>query len=186
VSAPFDRLERGIRRLGRHAAGLQQSAIDIAGELAAVRRVLHADATGRLELALQYALLRESRARRRASSETSATGAWKLETRPQSRGAMAVRIDEGKWFRLSRSDGRLFRLLASASRDRDGFPAWQTYEQIADRIMEKTGVRPTRHALVQAVHRIRKALRQADLNEFLLRVDRKRGRLRFLLRPSSQ
>ena len=174
-----------MRRLARMAAELQALAVDLATELAIVRRVLAADASGRLNAAVECALLRAAEARRRAARRAAAAGASKIEMRAARGGAALVRIDEGEWFRLARGDARLLRLLARTSeKDADGFPAWLTYDQVKDAIAEKTGARPTRRAIVESVYRIRKALKSVDLNEHLLQVDRDRGRLRFLLRPA--
>ena len=93
-----------------------------------------------------------------------------------------MRIDGGKWFRLARGDARLLRVLCLAGHGSDGFLEWQTYQQAPEQIERKTGVRPTRRALVESVYRIRRALRLAELNEFLLNGDWRGGRLRFLLR----
>lgn len=183
MAAAVDRLTRRVRRLERLAVELQELATDVADELAIVRRTLRADASGRLEAAVECGLLRAKDARQRETLRAAAAGARTLETRPLRNGASMVRIDEGKWFRLSRGDARLLRVLTHGSPvDPDGFPSWQTYEQLADELGRKAGVRPTRRALVESVYRIRRELKAVDLNQYLLKVDRKAGRLRFLLR----
>ena len=186
MGVAVDRLERRIRRLGRLAGALQELAIDLAAELAIVRRTMAADASGRLETVVEYATLRATHARQRESLQNAAVGAWKMEMRMNKSGAAMVRIDEGKWFRLSRADARLLCILTSAAPvQAGGFPAWLTYEQIAERVEHKTGEEPTRKALIESVYRIRRALKSVDLNEFLLRVGRKPGRLQFLLRSAA-
>jgi hypothetical protein len=141
-----------------------------------------ADHSGRLEAAINYAAARGREARLKEQLRTAAVGASKVETRPRANGALLVRIDEGQWFRLARRDAAVFMWLAQAPAASDGFPGWKSYEDISDYIAQKTGSRPTRRALIESVFRIRKTLKEADLNQFLLRVEAKPGRLRFLLR----
>jgi hypothetical protein len=176
------RLVRRVRRLRRLAAELQDFAVDVESELAVVVRVLTADASGRLETAIECAASRAREAGLRAQLRAAAVGAWKLETRARPGGAVMVRIDEGKWFRLSRSDARILHLLTSAPAADDGLPSWQSYDDLRDRIAQKTGSRPTKHAITESIYRIRRALKSVDLNPHLLQVDAKVGRLRFLLR----
>jgi hypothetical protein len=180
--SPIDRLYRRIRRLRRLAAELQTLAVDVTHELSVFRRVLADDASGRLNVALEYALLRAAEADRREARRMAASGAWKIETKTQRNGAVLVRIDEGEWFRLSRGDARLLGILRNALAAEDGFPGWLTYDEVGEKIFQKVGTRPTRRALIESVYRIRKALKGADLNEYLLQVDRKGGRVRFLFR----
>jgi hypothetical protein len=178
----IDRLTRNLRRLARRASELQNAAVDIESELAVFQRILMADHSGRLEAAINYAAARGREARLKEQLRTAAVGASKVETRPRANGALLVRIDEGQWFRLARRDAAVFMLLAQAPAASDGFPGWKSYEDISDYIAQKTGSRPTRRALIESVFRIRKTLKEADLNQFLLRVEAKPGRLRFLLR----
>ena len=178
-----DRLARRVKRLARLAAELQEVAVDVATELAIVRRAIADDAKGRLEAAVEVALLRAAQARHKANLQAASVGASKMEMRLNRNGAAMVRVDEGEWFRLSRGDARLLRVLSNgSSTDPDGFPSWQTYEQLAEELGRKAGVRPTRRALVESVYRVRRALKAADLNPYLLKVDHQAGRLRFLLR----
>lgn len=179
----IDRLARRVRRLGRLAGELQELATDLATELAIVRRTLAADASGRLSAAVECGLLRAAHARQQDTLRAAAAGAKTLETRPLRNGAAMVRIDEGAWFKLSRRDAGLLHVLAHAGTpDADGFPAWQTYDQVGEELGRKAGVRLTHRALVESVYRVRRALKSADLNPYLLQVDRTLGRLRFLLR----
>jgi hypothetical protein len=182
MGTAVERLTRRVRRLERLASELQDLAVDLVAELTVIRRALAADASGRLNAAVEYAALRTADERRREALRAGDVGAWKLETRAGRAGAMFVRIDEGKWFRLARGDARLLGILASAPQNDDGFPGWMTFDEIGSAIADKTGARPTRRALVQSVHRIRKALKGADLNEYLVRVEPQRGHLRLLLR----
>jgi hypothetical protein len=186
MAAAVDRLSHRVRRLERLAVELQGLATDLAEDLAIIRRVLRADASGRLEAAVEVGILRAREVRRRAALRAAATGARTLETRPLGNGSSMVRIDGGEWFRLSKGDARLLHLLAHSPLDEDGFPAWQTYEQLAEELGRKAGTRPTHRALVESVYRIRRALKSVDLNEYLLMVDRRAGRLRFLLCPGSR
>lgn len=180
----IDRLARDIRRFRRRVSELQDVAVDIESELAVFRRVLMDDASGRLEAAMNHAAARNREARLKEQLRMAAVGASKVETRPlRANDAVMVRVDEGRWFRLSRGDARVFLLLVHALPADDGFPGWKTYDEIRDYIEQKTGSRPTKRAIVQTVFRIRKALKETDLNQYLLRVEARPGRLRFLLRP---
>jgi hypothetical protein len=160
---------------------LQDLAVDVAMELTIVQRVLSADASGRFEASVECAVLRAAEARRREALRSAAVGARKLEMRAGRNGASLVRIDEGAWFRLSRADARLLALLTDGGQADDGWPAWQTYDQLGERIALKTGTSPSRRAVIESVYRIRKALKSADLNQYLLQVDPRMGRLRFRL-----
>lgn len=136
-------------------ARLRDLSVDLATELAIVRRVLAEDATGRLDAAIELALRRAADASRRTERRAAATGASKLEIRPAHGGAALVRIDGSEWFRLTRGDARLLRVLTRASTlDEDGFPAWRTYEEVRDTLAEKTGSRPTQRAVIESVYRI--------------------------------
>jgi hypothetical protein len=176
------RLTRRIRRLARLAEDVQNLAVDLESELAVLQRVLRADATGRLDAAIEYAAARGREAQLREQLRTSAVGASKLETRAGTNGAVMVRIDDGQWFRLSRADARILALLIRQPLAADGFPGWMSYDELGEQIAQKTGSLPTRRAVIESVYRVRKALKEVDLNQYLLRVDPKPGRLRFLLR----
>ena len=182
MAMAIDRLGRRVARLARMAAELQSLAAEITTELGLLRRVLADHANGRLDVAAELALRRAADARRRAERRAAATGASRLEIRASRSGRAAVRIDGSDWIRVTRGDARLLHVLAKAPADPDGFPRGQTYDEVRDAIAEKTGARPTRHALTESVYRIRRALRAADVNEFLLQVDRRSGRMRFLRR----
>lgn len=185
MAMAIDRLGRRVGRLARMAGELQSLAAEITTELGLLRRVLADHANGRLDVAAELALRRAADARRRAERRAAATGASRLEIRASRSGRAVVRIDGSDWIRVTRGDARLLHVLAKAPADADGFPRWQTYDDVRDAVAEKTGSRPTRHALTESVYRIRRALRAADVNEFLLRVDRRSG-LRVLVRLSGQ
>jgi hypothetical protein len=183
MATAIDRLTVRVRRLARLGAEVQDLAVDLATELTIVRKSIADDSTGRLDATIELALLRAADARRKATLRAASTGAWKMEMRFNGSGAALVRVDEGKWFRLARGDARLLSVLTRSNPvDADGFPSWQTYAQLAEELGRKAGVLPTRRALVESVFRIRRALKGVDLNPYLLRVDRKLGRLKFLLR----
>jgi hypothetical protein len=172
-----------VKRLGRLAGELQELAVDLETELAIVRRMLAADVDGRLSAAVEYGLLKAAHTRQQGLLRAATAGARTLEMRPLPNGAAMVRVDEGTWFKLSRVDARLVHALArSGSWDGDQFPAWQTYEQLGEELGRKTGLRPTHRALVESIYRVRRAFKAADLNPHLIRVDRARRRVRFLLR----
>lgn len=183
MATAVDRLAQRVKRLTRLAVELQELAVDVATDLAILRRTIADDASGRLDAAVEVALLRAARVQHQAALRAASVGASTMEMRLHRNGAAMVRIDEGKWFRLSKGDARLLRVLTHGSAlAPDGFPNWQTYGQLADELARKAGVRPTHRALVESVYRVRRALKAADLNPYLLAVDRKAGRLRFLLR----
>ena len=182
MAMAIDRLGRRVARLARMAAELQSLADEITTELGLLRRVLADDANGHLDVAAELALRRAADARRRAERRAAASGASRLEIRVSRSGRAVVRIDGSEWIRMTRGDARLLHMLAKAPGNHaDGFPRWQTYDEVRDAIAAKAGSRPTRHALTESVYRIRRALRAADVNEFLLQVDRRCG-LRVLVR----
>lgn len=183
MAGAVDRLTRTVKRLARLAAEQQALSVDLLGELVIIRKTIAADVTGRLEAAVEVSLLRAADARRRAELRAAGVGAWRMEMRFNRRGAALVRIDEGEPFQVSRCDAKVLRALTPQSLvDADGFPPWVTYEQLAEELGRKTGIVPTRHALIESVYRIRRALKRVHHNPYLLKVDRKSGRLRFLLR----
>jgi hypothetical protein len=181
-----DRLARRVRRLTRLALALQELAVDVSTELTVIRRTLDADASGRLQKVVECALLQAANTRRLEVLRAAAAGARSLEWRPERSGGAMARIDEGKWFHLSRVDARLLRVLATAPSDQvAGYSGWHTYEQVARQVERKNASPPTRRAITESVYRIRQALRAADLNPYLLQVDPRSGRMRFLLRRTA-
>lgn len=177
-----DRLAHKVRRLTRLALALQELAVDVSEELTVIRRTLDADASGRLESVVESALRQASNARRLEVLRAAAAGARTMDLRAVHNGSAMVRIDDGKWFRLSRADSRLLRVVALATPNSiDGFPAWQTYEQVTIQLARMGAAPPTRRAITESVYRIRQALKAADLNPQLLKVEARSGRMRFLL-----
>jgi hypothetical protein len=174
-------LIKRVRRVSRTTAALLNSITDMEEELREVCRAVAEESTGRLAAGIECGLLRVARHRREATLRAAATGARTLDMRPAPRGGAFVRIDAGQPFRLSRGDTELLRVLSHSGADADGFPGWRTYEQLGEALRRTTGARPTQRALVESVYRVRRALAAADLNPHLLSVDRKSGRLRFLL-----
>jgi hypothetical protein len=177
------RLAHKVRRLTRLALALQELAVDVSEELTVIRRTLNADASGRLQSVVECALLQAANTRRLEVLRAAAAGARTMELRALGNGSAMVRIDEGRWFHLSRADSRLLRVVATAMPDTvDGFPAWQTYEQVTIQVARMGAAPPTRRAITESVYRIRQALKAADLNPHLLKVEGRSGRMRFLLR----
>ena len=182
MGTPVDALARRVQQLSRAASNLRDLAVDLSTEIAIIRRVLADDRSGRLDVAVDLALHKAADARRREQKRAAATGASTLDMRPARGGAALVRVDGREWFRLTRSDARLLRLLVHAAQQKDGSGGWRSYDQVMDAIEEKAGARPTRRAVTESVHRIRRALKSVDVNEFVLQTDD--GRLRLLLRPA--
>ncbi len=178
-----DRLAQRVKRLGRLAVEMQELAVDLGDELAIIRRTLAADASGRLSAAVECGLLRAEQARNVEVMRSAAVGARTFELKPLRRGAAMVRIDEGVWFKLGCRDTGLLLVLTRTAPEPDGLPGWRTYEELADELGRKSGVPPTRRAVTESVYRIRRALKAADLNPYLLFPDPTTGRVRFLLRP---
>lgn len=178
-----ERLLRRVRRLRRLAADLEACATDTAVDLEIVRRAMAADASGRLVGSVDRALMRAAVGRYREALEAAAAGLRTMEVRPQRAGSAMVRLDGAAWVRLSCGDARLLQVLAAAMPpEPDGCSGWRTYEEVAAALTAQRGTAPTRRALVESVYRIRRALKLADINPFTLRVDRRGGRLRLLLR----
>jgi hypothetical protein len=186
VSPVIARLLRRINRLGQLGEDVQNLTVDLKSELAVVQRVLRADATGSLAAAIEIAAAHARETQLKEQLRTSVVGASSLDSRPSSKGAVMVRIDEGQWFRLARGDARILALLVRQPVAEDGFPGWMSYDELRDQIAQIKGSRPTKRAVIESVFRIRRALKDADLNQYILRVDAKGGRLRFLLRASSR
>ncbi len=183
----LNRLVKRVRRVSRMTADLLDAITDMEEELREVCRVASEDASGRLDAAVECGLLRVARNKRQAALRTAMVGASTLEMRAAAKGGAMVRIDEGRAFRLSRADARLLRALTNGGPpEKDGFPAWRTYDQLSEELKRTSGARPTRRAVVESVYRVRRALEASDFNPYLLKVDRKTGRLRFLLRPAQR
>jgi hypothetical protein len=181
------RLVKRVGRVSRATAHLLDAITDMEEELREVARAVAADSTGRLDAAVECGLLRVAKKHRQAVLRAAMAGAQTLEMREAAKGGAVVRIDEGRAFRLSCADARLLRALTNGGPpDKDGFPAWRTYDQLAGELRRPNGQLPTRRAVVESVYRVRRALEASDLNPYLLKVDRKTGRLRFLLRPAAQ
>ena len=176
------RLLSRIRRLKRLAAELQDLAVDLSEELAIVRHVLSEDAAGRLEAAIECAVLRAAEKKRNELLRAAGAGIQKIDVRPGKRGGTLVRIDEGSWFPLTKVDGRLLGILMRATRGVDGFPGWLTYDEIGALVAQKAGAAPTHRAIVEAVYRIRRAFKSVDVNKYAISVDQKGGRVRLLMR----
>jgi hypothetical protein len=185
MSDALNLLIKRVRRVSRTTTALLNAITDMEEELREVCRAVADESTGRLDAAIQCGVLRIARNRREAALRAATTGARTLEMRPAPRDGAFVRIDEGRPFRLSRGDARLLRVLThGAAPTYDGLPPWRTYDQLGDALKRPTGERPTQRALVESVYRVRRALVAADLNPYLLKVDRRAGRLRFLLRSA--
>lgn len=176
-----DRLTAEIARLKRQALSLAETATDLDAELRELRRLLRDDTTGRLAAAINAAMLKAASERRRATRRAASRGARTIEWHPARGGAQMARVDGSAWFRLTRKDAALLRLLTEGRPlAADGFPEWLTYEELSTALGQKTGTAPTRRAIVESVYRIRKELRSVDVNEYLVEVDRVKGRVRFL------
>ena len=181
---PIERLARLLKRLCRHLSQAEELADAMAFELQAVKRALEADASGRLSAVADEAVrhARPTKVHRHAASlRVAAEDGARLDFRTRARGDAMVRVDDGKWFELPPTLARLLWVLAyGAAAGTDGFPAWQTFETVADQLARKAGRKPTRRAITQAVYRLRGVMAESAVNPFLLQVDRQRG-LRFLL-----
>jgi len=111
------------------------------------------------------------------------SGANTLEIKPRLDGAFDIRIDGGRWFVLGEESAELLRILAADRGPGGGeFVGWKSSHEIADSIKEKLGKHPSRGAINQAIHRLRKELTaRGHVNPQLLQTHRSLGR-RFALR----
>jgi hypothetical protein len=109
------------------------------------------------------------------------SGANRLEVVRRSTGDADVRIDEGEWFVLPRALTALLTALARDTGDGEGLVGWKEKGELADLLAKELGERPSRGALDQLIWRLRKALRTAGVNPFLVQTCRHQGG-RFALR----
>jgi hypothetical protein len=109
------------------------------------------------------------------------SGATRLEVVRRSTGDADVRIDEGQWFVLPRALTALLTALARETGDGEGLVGWKEKGELADLLAKELGERPSRGALDQLIWRLRKALRTAGVNPFLVQTCRHQG-ARFALR----
>lgn len=109
------------------------------------------------------------------------SGSTRLEVVRRSTGDADVRIDGGEWFVLPRALTALLNALARDTGDGGGLVGWKEKGEIADLLAKELGERPSRGALDQLIWRLRKALRTAGVNPFLVQTCRHQG-ARFALR----
>ena len=109
------------------------------------------------------------------------SGSTRLEVVRRSAGDADVRIDGGEWFVLPRALTALLTALARDTGDGGGLVGWKEKGEIADLLAKELGERPSRGALDQLIWRLRKALRTAGVNPFLVQTCRHQG-ARFALR----
>jgi len=109
------------------------------------------------------------------------SGVSRLEVVRRSTGDADVRIDGGQQFVLPRALTALLTALARDTGDGKGLVGWKEKGEIADLLAKELGERPSRGALDQLIWRLRKALRSAGVNPFLIQTCRHQG-ARFALR----
>jgi hypothetical protein len=109
------------------------------------------------------------------------SGVSRLEVVRRSTGDADVRIDGGQRFVLPRSLTALLAALARDTGDGKGLVGWKEKGELADLLAKELGERPSRGALDQLIWRLRKTLRSAGVNPFLVQTCRHQG-ARFALR----
>jgi len=109
------------------------------------------------------------------------SGVSRLEVVRRSTGDADVRIDGGQQFVLPRALTALLTALARDTGGGKGLVGWKGKGEIADLLAKELGERPSRGALDQLIWRLRKALRSAGVNPFLIQTCRHQG-ARFALR----
>ena len=183
----IDRLGRLVRQLQAELGRAEERADSMAFEIAALKRALTDDASGRLARTAGEARDRARDARRLAAHEAAlraaaAEGARGVEFRSGSRGAAEARVGDSKWFELPQLPASLLGALAyGTARGSDGFPEWQSFDTVGEHLARKTGKTLSRRALTQIVYRLRGLMADNGANPRLLQVSRRQG-LRLLLR----
>ena len=183
----IDRLGRMVRQLQAELSRAEEHADAMAFEIAALKRALVADASGRLARVAGEAADRVRDARRLAAHEAAlraaaAEGARGVEFRSGSRGAVEARVGDSKWFELPQLPATLLGALAyGTARGGDGFPEWQSFDTIGEHLARKTGKTLSHRALTQIVYRLRRLMAANGANPRLLQVSRRKG-LRLLIR----
>ncbi len=183
----IDRLVRQFRRLMEHLCHAEELAEAIAFEIAALKRAVAADASGRLAATAREALAQASTMRRRQRGDdalrlAAAEGIRTLDLRMRAGGGAVVRVGDGKWFTLTPVLATILWALAyGAPPGADGFPSWQKVDHVIGQIGKKQTRPPSRRAITQAVFRLRRVMAVNGANPYLVQVDRQHG-LRFLLK----
>jgi len=176
-----------VRQLQAELSRAEEHADAMAFEIAALKRALVADASGRLARVAGEAADRVRDARRLAAHEAAlraaaAEGARGVEFRSGSRGAVEARVGDSKWFELPQLPATLLGALAyGTARGGDGFPEWQSFDTIGEHLARKTGKTLSHRALTQIVYRLRRLMAANGANPRLLQVSRRKG-LRLLIR----
>ena len=183
----IDRLGRLLRQLLAELGRAEERADSMAFEIAALKRALTADASGRLTRIAGDAVDRARDARRLAGREAAlraaaADGARGVEFRLGARGGAEARVGDSKWFELPQLPATLLGALAyGTARGGDGFPEWQSFDTVGEHLARKTGKTLSRRALTQIVYRLRLLMADNGANPRLLQVSRRQG-LRLLIR----
>lgn len=128
--------------------------------------------------------------RRKADKEESLrqlaeSGVFSVEIAGCADGAVEVRVDLGKPFRLPPLLGDLLEILCLEAADEwpeDELVGWKSLDEVSRRLGKRQGREFKRHAVTQAVHRLRKELfDRGGVNPFLVQTNRRLG-ARFALR----
>jgi hypothetical protein len=175
----LDRLVRDVRRLSADLTRSQDRCEAVLEELLAVRRVIVINENGASVRVTEDAL-RRARALRRQQSRAAAIvtaqgdgASVELRLRPE--GGAHVRIADGRWFKVPALLAHLLSALTSAPACRDGFPTWQSIDEVSRRIGQKAGRAPTHHAIRQGVFRLRNLMREAGANPHLVQGHKMKG-----------
>jgi DNA-binding winged helix-turn-helix (wHTH) protein len=63
---------------------------------------------------------------------------------------------------------------------------WKTFESVTEAVGRRAGKKLTRHALTQAVYRLRRTFLINGVNPFLVQTNRRAGGLRLAVRHADQ
>jgi hypothetical protein len=174
------RLREAVRDLVRVSAridGLNDQVSAVAQSLREVADTLVADGDP------DAGAVRRTQMERRVLREEAAAGAMSVAMKLAVDGSALVRIDGGKAFRLQPGAAALLALLRRPGSDgsSDDLIAWHSFEDVAKALGKDPCAPQSRHAVAQAIYKLRVALRDAGQNWFFVQTDR-RGRVRFALR----
>ncbi len=106
--------------------------------------------------------------------------AWKAD------GAADVRVNGGRTFRLPPKPAALLGVISEPGSRlaSDGSAGWHSYAEVAAALGKITGRATSTRNVIQSIHKLRRAFRDAGQNWFLIHTDR-RGAVRFALRPQA-
>ena len=104
--------------------------------------------------------------------------AYNLEVQSHPDGSAVIAIDGGRKFVLSQQLAEFFRFIASGEKDRSGsdpLVGWRSSDEILDFLADSAGRSYEKRYINNLVHRVKKALQNADYDCNLIQRNRQKG-----------